>query len=54
MKKPLVKEGLSKLSDLDSNQDKQSQNLLCYRYTIGQFLNCGRQSYKNYFLKPHF
>lgn len=25
------------LSDLDSNQDKQSQNLLCYRYTIGQF-----------------
>ena len=25
-----------KLADLDSNQDKQIQNLLCYRYTIGQ------------------
>lgn len=25
-----------KLADLDSNQDKQNQNLLCYRYTIGQ------------------
>jgi hypothetical protein len=24
------------LADLDSNQDKQNQNLLCYRYTIGQ------------------
>ncbi len=24
------------LPDLDSNQDKQNQNLLCYRYTIGQ------------------
>lgn len=27
---------LEKLADLDSNQDKQNQNLLCYRYTIGQ------------------
>ena len=27
-----------KLADLDSNQDKQNQNLLCYRYTIGQSL----------------
>ena len=23
---------------LDSNQDKQDQNLLCYHYTIGQYL----------------
>ena len=26
------------LSDPDSNQDKQNQNLLCYHYTIGQSL----------------
>lgn len=26
----------SKLPDQDSNLDKQNQNLLCYRYTIGQ------------------
>ena len=26
------------LSYLDSNQDKQNQNLLCYHYTIGQSL----------------
>ena len=25
-----------KLGDLDSNQDKQYQKLLCYRYTIAQ------------------
>ena len=25
------------LPDLDLNQDKQIQSLLCYRYTIGQF-----------------
>ena len=25
------------LPDQDSNLDKQNQNLLCYRYTIGQF-----------------
>src|SRR5438045_7988709 len=25
-----------KLADQDSNLDKQNQNLLCYRYTIGQ------------------
>ncbi len=25
------------LPDVDSNHDKQIQNLLCYRYTIGQF-----------------
>lgn len=24
------------LGNLDSNQDKQSQSLLCYRYTIPQ------------------
>ena len=28
------------LSYLDSNQDKQNQNLLCYHYTIGQSLLC--------------
>jgi hypothetical protein len=27
------------LPDLDSNQDKQNQNLMCYRYTIGH-LRC--------------
>ena len=27
---------LSLLPDLDSNQDKQNQNLRYYRYTIGQ------------------
>ncbi len=27
---------LQKLGDLDSNQNKQNQNLLCYRYTIPQ------------------
>lgn len=26
------------LGNLDSNQDKQSQSLLCYRYTIPQEL----------------
>lgn len=26
------------LTDKDSNLDKQNQNLLCYRYTIGQKL----------------
>ncbi len=26
------------LPDLDSNQDKQNQNLLYYHYTIGQLL----------------
>lgn len=26
------------LGNLDSNQDKQSQSLLCYRYTIPQKL----------------
>jgi hypothetical protein len=35
-KSPLFKVGLL-LPDLDSNQDKQNQNLMCYRYTIGQF-----------------
>jgi hypothetical protein len=25
----------SKLPGLDSNQDKENQNLLCYRYTTG-------------------
>jgi hypothetical protein len=27
---------ISELPDQDSNLDKQNQNLLCYRYTIGQ------------------
>ena len=31
-----ARERTQKLADLDSNQDKQNQNLLCYRYTIGQ------------------
>ena len=26
------------LGNLDSNQDKQSQSLLCYRYTIPQWI----------------
>lgn len=29
-------ENQGELADLDSNQDKQNQNLLCYHYTIGQ------------------
>ena len=28
-----------KLPDLDSNQDKQNQNLLYYHYTIGQYVS---------------
>lgn len=28
-----------KLPDLDSNQDKQNQNLSYYHYTIGQSVN---------------
>ncbi len=28
------------LPDEDSNPDKQSQSLPCYRYTIGQCLTC--------------
>ena len=28
------------LPDEDSNPDKQSQSLPCYRYTIGQYLTC--------------
>ena len=27
---------MSWLPDMDLNHDKQIQNLLCYRYTIGQ------------------
>ena len=36
------------LSYLDSNQDKQNQNLLCYHYTIGQYSNLkfGRKGIK--------
>ena len=37
-KKPLqvlVLQRLLKLPGLDLNQDKESQNLLCYRYTTG-------------------
>jgi hypothetical protein len=26
-----------KLARMDSNHDKQNQNLLCYRYTTGQY-----------------
>ena len=33
MKNPRLKEWLP---DKDLNPDKQNQNLLCYRYTIGQ------------------
>jgi hypothetical protein len=29
---------MSWLGNLDSNQDKQSQSLLCYRYTIPQLI----------------
>jgi hypothetical protein len=34
-----VFKGFSWLGNLDSNQDKQSQSLLCYRYTIPQSSN---------------
>ena len=33
MRSPVFKEWLP---DKDLNPDKQNQNLLCYRYTIGQ------------------
>src|SRR5437762_1105239 len=38
---PLIEQGAGRstvqvLADQDSNLDKQNQNLLCYRYTIGQ------------------
>jgi hypothetical protein len=33
------------LPNLDSNQDKQSQSLSYYRYTIRQFLSIGLQYY---------
>jgi hypothetical protein len=38
IKKPSDAIGGLLLPDLDSNQDKQNQNLRYYRYTIGQFL----------------
>lgn len=31
-----------KQADMDSNHDKQNQNLLCYRYTIGLKVLCFR------------
>ena len=33
--------GLKWLPDMDLNHDKQIQNLLCYRYTIGQAGSAG-------------
>jgi hypothetical protein len=33
-----IRESLGWLGNLDSNQDKQSQSLLCYRYTIPQWI----------------
>lgn len=39
-KKPSDVIGGPLLPDLDSNQDKQNQNLRYYRYTIGQFRFC--------------
>lgn len=35
---PAMLRGFFLLSYLDSNQDKQNQNLVCYHYTIGQSL----------------
>lgn len=32
----ILEASLEQLPDLDSNQDKQNQNLRYYRYTIGQ------------------
>jgi hypothetical protein len=34
-RKPLEIQGFFALPGLDSNQDKENQNLLCYRYTTG-------------------
>lgn len=34
-RKQLFEKTLRELPDQDSNLDKQNQNLLCYRYTIG-------------------
>jgi hypothetical protein len=35
-KKAMISKRFMWLGNLDSNQDKQSQSLLCYRYTIPQ------------------
>ena len=32
----IINQQCSKLARMDSNHDKQNQNLLCYRYTTGQ------------------
>lgn len=39
-KKPVrnIRHGLFSLAYKDSNLDRQNQNLMCYRYTIGQTL----------------
>jgi hypothetical protein len=37
------------LGNLDSNQDKQSQSLLCYRYTIPQRISEQIQWFRNMF-----
>jgi hypothetical protein len=43
-KKRFDSRGYGWLGNLDSNQDKQSQSLLCYRYTIPQELLNGINS----------
>jgi hypothetical protein len=37
LKKKAMKLLCNRLSDQDSNLDRQNQNLQCYHYTIGQF-----------------
>ena len=38
---------------LDSNQDKQDQNLLCCHYTIGQYYFLTAQNYVFFCLFPN-
>ncbi len=42
------------LSYQDSNLDKQDQNLLCYRYTIRQYLFETAKIQKNVIIKNYF
>ena len=43
IKKRHISVSLSKLPDLDSNQDSQNQNLMYYPYTIGHPTLSGMQ-----------
>ena len=44
--------GFKRLSDQDSNLDRQNQNLQCYHYTIGQ--RKAPQMYRKISLNPNY